>query len=76
MYERIDLIEWGKYKNCIQPNILRNYDGKNDFRLKYPLATIHMLIIIISNEKQIEFTEDSVAPLLFADGRFNVLFNR
>ena len=30
-----------------QLNNLRNYDGYNDFRLKYPLATIHFLIGIV-----------------------------
>ncbi len=73
--KRMNLVDWEKYNNCIQPNILRNYDGKNDFRLKYPLATIHMLISIVSNKIKIELTEDSVAPLFFTDGTFNVLFS-
>ncbi|MFA5804100.1 MAG: hypothetical protein WC879_05615 [Melioribacteraceae bacterium] len=73
--KRMNLINWGKYNQCIQPNILRNYDGIHDFRLKYLLATIHLLISIVSNKIRIELTEDSVATLFFTDGTFNVLFS-
>lgn len=73
--KRMNFIKWNNYKNCIQPNILRNYDGRNDFRLKYPLATIHLLISIVSNKIDFKLTEDSVAPLFFTDGTFNVLFS-
>lgn len=73
--KRTNHINWDNYKNCIQPNIFRNYDGKNDFRLKYPLATIHMLISIVSKKIEINLIEDSVAPLFFTDGTFNVLFS-
>lgn len=73
--KRMNHINWNNYKNCIQPNLFRNYDGKNDFRLKYPLATIHMLISIVSKKVEINLIEDSVAPLFFTDGTFNVLFS-
>ena len=75
-------VDFSKFDNCIQPNLLRNYDGKHDFRLKYPLATIHMLISIIAyadninkGHTDIQFTETAVAPLFFTDGVFNVLFS-
>lgn len=74
-------IDFSNFDNCIQPNLLRNYDGKHDFRLKYPLATIHMLVSILaySDYKQginsITLTEKAVAPLFFTDGVFNVLFS-
>ncbi len=68
--------EWFNFDNCIQPNNLRNYDGKNDFRLKYPLATIHMLISIVSYKfRSIKIPESAIPPLFFTDGVFNVLFS-
>lgn len=67
--------EWKNFDNCIQPNNLRNYDGRNNFRLKYPLATIHMLISIVSYKfKNIKIPESAIPPLFFTDGVFNVLF--
>lgn len=69
------------FKNCIQPNMIRNFDGKHNFRLKYPLATIHMLVSIISyansknNEPKVLLPETAIAPLFFTDGVFNVLFS-
>ena len=67
---------WKNFDNCIQPNNLRNYDGKNNFRLKYPLATIHMLVgIVASKIKDIKIPESAIPTLFFTDGVFNVLFN-
>lgn len=65
---------WDNYKNCIQPNNLRDYDGYNDFRLKYPLATIHLLIGILGSKIKFEIPETAIRALLFTDGTFNVLF--
>ncbi|MFA5318427.1 MAG: hypothetical protein WC323_03070 [Patescibacteria group bacterium] len=62
------------FKNCIQPNNMRGYDGKHDFRLKYPLATIHLLIGILNEFNKITLTENAIPPLYFTDGTFNVLF--
>ena len=68
--------DWNKwFKNCIQPNIIRNYDGMHTFRLKYPLATIHLLLAIIGNKYDIKIPESAICPLLFTDGTFNVLFS-
>lgn len=73
--------EWKNFDNCIQPNNLRNYDGKNNFRLKYPLATIHMLISIVAYHfinnlnKKIVIPVSAIPPLFFTDGVFNVLFS-
>lgn len=63
-----------QFKNTIQPNLLRNYDGKNLFRLKYPLATIHFLLAIASQTKKIEIPDSANAPLFFVDGTFQVLY--
>lgn len=64
-----------QFKNTIQPNLLRNYDGKTYFRLKYPLATIHLLIAIASQSVTIDFPDSAIAPLFFVDGTFNVLYS-
>jgi len=65
---------WDNYKNCLQPNNLRDYDGYADFRLKYPLATIHLLIGIIGSKIKLEIPETAICALFFTDGTFNVLF--
>ncbi len=66
---------WNNFQNAIQPNNMRNYDGLHDFRLKYPLGTIHMLLGILGNKFKIKMSEDAIAPLFFVDGTFNVLFS-
>lgn len=74
-------VDFSGFNQCIQPNLLRNYDGKHDFRLKYPLATIHLLVSIIAyadykhGKNEIVLTENAVAPLFFTDGVFNVIFS-
>ncbi|MBK8983787.1 MAG: hypothetical protein IPM38_16080 [Ignavibacteria bacterium] len=65
---------WKNYCNCIQPNLFRSYDGIHDFRLKYPLASIHLLIGIVGSKIKIEIPESAICPL-FSDGTFNVLFS-
>jgi len=65
---------WDNYKNCIQLNNLRDYDGYNDFRLKYPLATIHFLIGIVGSKIKLKIPETAIRALFFTDGTFNVLF--
>ena len=65
---------WDNFDNCIQPNNMRKYDGSHNFRLKYPLATVHLLIGILGHALNIKVTEDVIPPLLFTDGTFNVLF--
>jgi len=66
---------WKNYCNCIQPNLFRSYDGIHDFRLKYPLASIHLLIGIVGSKIKIEIPESAICPLFFTDGTFNVLFS-
>jgi len=63
------------YSNCIQPNVIRNFDGKNDFQKKYPFATIHLLIGIFQEAGLLKnISKDSIWPLLFTDGVWNNLF--
>jgi len=73
---RMTHIDFSGFQNTIQPNLLRNYDGKNNFRLKYPLATIHFLIAIAASQKiTIEIPDSALAPLFFVDGTFQVLYS-
>lgn len=65
---------WSNFRKCIQPNNLRNYDGLHDFRLKYPLATIHLLMGIVGSKFKVETPKTAICPLFFTDGTFNVLF--
>jgi len=65
---------WGNFNNCIQPNNFRNYDGYKDFRLKYPLATIHLLIGIVSSKIKLTIPESAICPLLYVNGVFKNLF--
>jgi len=67
-------LNWDNYQNCIQPNNLRNYDGYKDFRLKYPLATIHLLIGIIGSKIKIKVSKSAICPLFYVDGIFKNLF--
>ncbi|HCX27680.1 MAG TPA: hypothetical protein DHI91_00890 [Candidatus Portnoybacteria bacterium] len=65
---------WGNFKNCIQANNLRNYDGYHDFRLKYPLATIHLLMGIVGSKIKLTIPKTAICPLLYVDGVFKNLF--
>jgi hypothetical protein len=65
---------WGNFSNCIQPNILRDYDKTADFRIKYPLATIHLLLALLGSRLKVQVTEESIPALLFTDGTFNVVY--
>ncbi|MBI3195882.1 MAG: hypothetical protein HYZ34_15645 [Ignavibacteriae bacterium] len=67
--------DWKNFQNCIQPNIMRDYDGLHDFRLKYPLATIHLLIGILNSTVHIDIPESAICPLFFTDGTFQVLYS-
>lgn len=65
---------WYNYNNCIQINNLRNFDKTHDFQKKYPFATIHFLLALLSNVKKIDLGDDAIVPLLFTDGVWTVLF--
>ncbi len=75
LYNQSDIPEnWDNFDNCIQPNNMRGYDRLHTFRLKYPLATIHLLIGILGSQTEIEIPESAICPLLFTDGTYKVLF--
>lgn len=66
---------WSNFDNCISPNNIRGYDGKNYFPKKYPLASIHLLLAIVGCKKKIEIKKEAICPLLYTDGTFKNLFN-
>jgi len=66
---------WFNFDNCIQPNIIRGYDAKSNFKLKYPLGAIHLLLGIMGIVKKIEIKKSAICPLLYTDGTFKNLFN-
>ncbi len=67
--------DWNvRYRQCIQLNNLRGYDKARDFRLKYPLATIHFLLGLVGHVRKINISTSAIAPLFFADGVFNILY--
>ena len=64
------------FAQCISPNNLRNFDFKNKFAQKYPLATVHLLMAILSVRNIVVPTPTSVvAPLLYVDGMFKNMMN-
>lgn len=65
---------WSNFKNSIQPNIFREYDGYKNFQSKYPLATIHILIGIIETKIKVKIPLSAICPLLYTDGVFKNLF--
>ncbi len=76
MYDKANLqLNWNNFNNCIAANNLRNYDFKNDFKLKYPLGTIHILLSILGRSLDIPILKSAVSPLLYTDGTFKNQFN-
>jgi len=66
---------WVELKNCISANNLRDFDMKNNFPVKYPLGTIHLLLGIVGQMQKVNLPIDSLCPLLYTDGTFKSLFN-
>jgi len=65
---------WHNFKNCIQANSIRNYDFYSDFTLKYPIATIHLLLGIVGTKQDVDIPKTAICPLLFTDGTWMNLF--
>ena len=61
--------------SCIQPNVIRGFDGKSDFQKKYPFGTVHLLIGLLHTAQMLRpLPENALWPLLFTDGVWNNLF--
>ena len=63
------------FESCISPGMLRGYDAWKEFRLKFPFATIHFLISLLSKKIDINLKPTALSSLLFVDGMFNVIFS-
>jgi hypothetical protein len=70
------LIDLEKYRNCLNPNSLRGRTLKENFSLKYPLGTIHLLLCIVGNRQSIHFADNSFFVILQADGTINRFLDR
>ena len=74
-YNRSLSLENHNFDQCVQPNMLREFDGKKSFQKKYPFGTIHLLLGLLQEVGVIKDLPDSaISPLLFADGVGNNLF--
>lgn len=63
------------FDQCIQPNMLRGFDGKKTFQRKYPFGAIHLLLGILEKAGVVgDLPDSAISPLLFADGVGNNLF--
>jgi hypothetical protein len=58
----------GALENCISINTIRKYDAQHDFALKYPFATIHLLLGIVGSTRIVQFPPSALTALLFTDG--------
>jgi hypothetical protein len=60
---------WANFDTCLSINNLRGHDAyASRFRLKYPFATIHFLLPVVSKVKPVEIATSAITPLLFTDG--------
>jgi len=69
-------INMGNYVNCLNPNNLRYRTLKENFSLKYPMGTIHLLVSIIGSTRNIDFSDESFFTVLQADGTINRFLDR
>lgn len=66
---------WDNFSNSINPNNIRGYDANRNFALKYPLATIHLLMCIARTTVEFSVPKSAVTVLLYVDGTFKNLLN-
>lgn len=69
-------IKLDNYRNCLNPNNLRGRTLKENFILKYPMGTIHLLLGIVGREMKIDYAENSYFIILQADGTINRFLDR
>ena len=66
---------WNNFSSAINPNIIRGFDAYNNFALKYPLATIHLLMCIVGTTQKIPVPKSAITCLMYVDGTFKSLLN-
>lgn len=69
-------IDLNRYKNCLNPNNLRGRTLKENFSLKYPMGTIHLLLCVVGKKYTINYLEESFFVILQADGTINRFLDR
>lgn len=76
LYDKHNLpYNWDNFENCLQPNIIRNYDMLHNFSYKYPFGSIHLLLAILYSQIPISLSQKAFAPLIYVNGVFKNLFN-
>lgn len=67
---------WGGFAQCVSPNNLRGFDFRDNFARKYPLATVHLLMAVLSARGfSVPAPSGAAAPLLYVDGTFKNTMN-
>lgn len=66
---------WNNFDNCINPNILREFDANKNFKTKYPFGTIHLLLCIAKMKIDFIIPSSAITGLLYVDGTFKNLLN-
>lgn len=64
-------INLNNYQNCLNPNNLRGRTLKENFSLKYPMGTIHLLLCLVGQKYAIKYLDNSFFVILQADGTIN-----
>jgi len=76
LYNKNDIPKnWNNFSNSINPNNIRGYDANKNFALKYPLATIHLLMCIVRTKIEFSVPKTAITVLLYVDGTFKNLLN-
>lgn len=64
------------FNETINPNYIRGFDRCHNFRQKYPLGTIHLLLFILDSKNiNVKINPEGLGAIFFADGTWKVLFN-
>lgn len=69
-------LNWDNFSNCLNPNNLRKRSLKENFSLKYPMGTIHLLLCIVGYKYNIRFSKEALFAILQADGTINRFIDR
>src|SRR3989338_8175313 len=76
LYNKNDIPKnWENFSNSINPNNIRGFDANKNFAIKYPLATIHLLMCIARTTVEFSIPKSAVTVLLYVDGTFKNLLN-
>lgn len=76
-YNQNDILKkWDdNFKKCINPNLIRKFDKNKNWKQKYPLGTIHLLMCIARTKIEFSLPQSAITVLLYVDGTFKNLLN-